>query len=1020
MSDNRDPNDDMSWLDDLNKSAEGNPPADNDPLRGDDLVMPDWDLFAEDSSDEMAALPADDDTFAGLLDAADDDDDLTPRSADDPAIITDEIPAWLQASAPEGEDSPAPADSGLDFGTPPAAGLDFGVSFDPPAPPPSAEVPAWLGMADAGAEVGGDEDIPPWLAEADETSEEAIQAAEAVAEEMSAPGDEESFLPPWLQDADDLGAEEANAFQASFDDLDFGVDEAPAAPAPAFSPPPAAPANDMPDWMRTQEQGRVDDDLASLLDVTAVPGETTDPLLADLLNSAGSSGPDIDLLSLLEGGTPVQTGMLSQPPGGTASPADPDGFEMPDFDLLMGGGADDDDVPSDTYSPILDEPSPEPDAAFDFSAMLGAAAAASVVDDDEPAPPAAAPQPPPAVISSAAAPKRRDDPGFDSFLDSLASDDLIAGAEDSEPLDLEALLREPSAPAAPTRSRGSTGPLEPADDAPPLPEFLRGVSVSDNSAASLLRQQQDVPLDELPDELRALHDELAGIGATAAAASPAVMPMIQAATAPPQVAAPVGLTDGQRKGAELLRNLSALTGASVEGGEMVAPTGLRPRPRRVWPVVARLLVVALLTAAVVLPMVNDSDALRVGVQPPAAFAPSSAGGTAYDFIDSLSAGSMVLISVDYNPGSIAELDPLVTPLLRHLFVRGVKPVIVGTDPVTLQYVGRLTDAIGQGRQRNVDYVVGRFLLGDAVGTQTLVRDLAPLLANDIDGQPTGLDMGGLDDFAGAVILTDRSDAVRTWAEQVAPVVRLPLAYAVTAGAAPLSDPYAQLTGGRMLVGLRDGMTYTRQLDAQYAPADFIFVPLPTPTPTPTLPLTAVPAVTEEAETAATEEAAAEGTPTSDEATPEADLTLTPEAEPTTESEEATSPTGQFAVMTGTTRINLRNGPGTDFDVITVVAPGAQFAVASISDDEEWVEVILPEGVQLWVAASRVRLTDESGSSAPDVRVGAGGLEQTSPLREATSLERRWDSVALGAVVAAILIAVGCVVGVFQIILRRRR
>lgn len=1016
MSDNRDPNDDMSWLDDRNNSAK-TPPTDNDPLGSDELVMPDWDLFA-DESDEVAALTAPDDTFAGLLDAADDDDDLTPRSADDPAIITDEIPAWLQASAPEGDDSPAPMDSGLDFGTPPAAGLDFGVSFDPPAPPPSAEVPAWLGMGDAGAEAGGDEDIPPWLAEADETSEEAIQAAEAVAEEMSAPGDEESFLPPWLQDADDLGAEEANAFQASFDDLDFGVDEAPAAPAAAFAPPPAAPADDMPDWMRTQEQGRVDDDLASLLDVTAVPGETTDPLLADLLNSAGSSGPDIDLLSLLEGGTPVQTGMLSQPPGGTDSPADPDGFEMPDFDLLMGGGADDDDVPSDTYSPILDEPSPEPDAAFDFSAMLGAAAAASIVDDE---PPAAAPQPPPAVIPpAAAAPKRRDDPGFDSFLDSLASDDLISGAEDSEPLDLEALLREPSPTPDPVRSRGSTGPLEPADDAPPLPEFLRGVSVSDNSAASLLRQQQDVPLDELPDELRALHDELAGIGATAVAASPAVMPMIQAATTPPQVAAPVGLTDGQRKGAELLRNLSALTGASVEGGEVVAPTGLRPRPRRIWPVVARLMVVALLTAAVVLPLVSDSDALRVGVQPPAAFARSSAGDIAYNFIDSLPAGSMVLISVDYNPGSIAELDPLVTPLLRHLFVRGVKPVIVGTDPVTLQYVGRLTDEIGQGRQRNVDYVVGRFLLGDAVGTQTLVRDLAPLLATDIDGQPTGLDMGGLNDFAGAVILTDRSDAVRTWAEQVAPVVRLPLAYAVTAGAAPLSDPYAELTGGPMLVGLRDGMTYTRQLDAQYAPTDFIFVPLPTPTPIPTLPPTAVPEVTEEPETAAGEEATAEGTPSSDEATPEANLTASPEPEPTAESAGTTSPTGQFAVMTGTTRINLRNGPGTDFDVITVVAPGTQFAVASISDDEEWVEVILPEGVQLWVAASRVRLTDEGGSSAPDVRVGAGGLEQASPLREATSLERRWDSVALGAVVAAILIGVGCVVGVFQIILRRRR
>ncbi|MCU0464562.1 MAG: hypothetical protein MUF38_08310 [Anaerolineae bacterium] len=45
MSDNRDPNDDMSWLDDLNNSA-STPPAGSDPLGSDELVMPDWDLFA--------------------------------------------------------------------------------------------------------------------------------------------------------------------------------------------------------------------------------------------------------------------------------------------------------------------------------------------------------------------------------------------------------------------------------------------------------------------------------------------------------------------------------------------------------------------------------------------------------------------------------------------------------------------------------------------------------------------------------------------------------------------------------------------------------------------------------------------------------------------------------------------------------------------------------------------------------------------------------------------------------------
>ena len=1049
MTDNLDPND-LSWLDDPNGKNEGD-------------FAPDWELPSLDIGDPLDQLtPGSEDDFAGLFDDA-----PGVPIPNELAQITQEIPSWLQASAPESESQEMNI-------------VDL-VPLGQPATSDTEGIPSWLDTQEmAAAPIANKDDVPPWLAEADETSEQAFSeaAAQSDSQPTVAAGDQASNLPAWLQDADDLGAADANAFESSFDDLDFDVDPQAAGglsdPFGGLSEPSTSAVfgSDVPDWMRTREQaGLPQNNVADFLsDMPTLPGETTDPLLSNLLQSGGASGDaDLDLLSLLEqtdGGNSVRTGMLTPIEGRGGSPSEFSDDDFPDFATLLAQPD-----PTPEYHPMLDEPSPLADvpfdlsmlriddpqasqsaddsASFDFSQFDMADAqesppmpSAAVLPPDDPAPLKASPSP----AQKPASPKPRvADDDFDSFLTALQDDELAyeSRPSNSEPLDLSALLRDPGFGDL------TDTPQAVSDNAPVMPEFLRDVSVREASIAALLRQQQDIPLDELPEELRALHDELAAIQQSPLPAE-TKLPTLPIAPLSPSSPRPLTvLSDSQRRGAELLRSLASVTGVATDNPTAaVQATQKRTQRRRFGINATRLLIAACLTVAVILPFISDADVLKAGIQPPAVFAPSSTGGQAYSFIEALPTGSLVLVSADYSPGSIAELDALSEPLLRHLFVRGLKPVVISSDPVTLQHVGRLVDELGQGRQRNLDYVIGRYVLGEAVGTQDFVQNIGVLLRRDINGLPTELNVSDFNAFAGVIILTDRADTVRVWAEQAQPRMRVPLTFAVSAGAAPLSAPYAASSSDRLLIGLRDGITYARQLDAQYPPGTFVVPTLMPPSETPSpLPPSATPLseITPSPSPDATEAtpdstpampATLEGeptvtleatkvTPTPDPLTATATPTDKPTIAPTATSDggntqatpEPTLSLEVFAVITGTDRVNIRQGPGTNFQILTSAAPGDRFRVVSGSSDGQWLQIELPDERIGWVSAARAQI-EQGESGLPGLRVGAGGLYQTQSLTLNT--ERRWSAVSLGAIVAAVLIGLGSIVGVLQIILRRRR
>jgi uncharacterized protein YraI len=119
-------------------------------------------------------------------------------------------------------------------------------------------------------------------------------------------------------------------------------------------------------------------------------------------------------------------------------------------------------------------------------------------------------------------------------------------------------------------------------------------------------------------------------------------------------------------------------------------------------------------------------------------------------------------------------------------------------------------------------------------------------------------------------------------------------------------------------------------------------------------------------------------------------------------------------------VNVRQGAGTSFPVILSVSPGERFRVISGSNDGQWLQIELPNDRTGWVSASRIQLEQNESAVPAGMRVGASGLLQPVSLSDERTPERRWYAISLGAVVAAILMAVGSFIGVIQIILRRRR
>lgn len=1054
--------DDLAWLSD----EEGEPPVTADEVVDDDAAL-DWMTEPEDFDelDEFeVAVPIEEDSL----------------SASRPQTPSPELPDWLKEAAPRtlaanqpSTDEPETGDDFPDWLSAPDV-VDLDAENAGPAAQAEPETPDWLAKASAqqAQEPAVDAmDVPDWLMGIED---EIVGAGAGESTLGDRPSDEwlaQGELLPETPSADmtfdQWMTRQAEAEQPPDPDkevpLNFGVgDEETAEPLEAGT-------GELPSWflgMEELDQTEAPDWFAAE-EAAPTPQALEEDAFPDWLVDGGPEAPaaaaiDEDLFTELT---------FDELPGDEFIPAQPQAADQPEpvemsvDDYLASLGSQQAEAIEDDWLAAFEEPA-APTAESGWLEELGdiqdlPAAEAEPADlsfMDEPdfdleLPP----------VQPAAA--RQD---IDSILASLdAGDAQLPMTADllSQEVDFDSLLADPAFSEIERETPRPGDDVIQGDSLDFLTEL--GAAVSATSAAAIVRQRQDRSLDDLPDRLQKLR----------ARSDEAIVPPPKGNTAPlsellpgvsgtlipapveidsPGLAAGITISPEQQRRIDLLKSLAiteqpsagagtpsaidltydtpALTDDEAlqdfeleEGAATVVAAAPRIRARRKFD---RVIFALLLAAAVIAPFFVPQ--LRIGSLPPAEFAADSRQRRMFDSIASLQPGDLVLVAVEYGPTAAGELDGALKVLLQHILVQRAQPVLLGGSPLGLLRANAMLDDLGRvdslllariGRstpfRANEDYFVVRYLSGGFVGLRALGEDPAPLLANDYQGQPTNLSLQSIDDFALVLVVAERAEDVRLWAEQIGALTGAPLLAAVGYAAEPMSEPYLGSGIDGLLVGYGDAFTYSGMLSTGSsvpiqqttetpppisapieateeatvaAPVDeTATLAPPTQTPEPAASATAAPPTATQESTNTpvppTATVAASASPIPPSATIQPSETTVPTAGPTNTVQPSNtpqptntataSPTTLATIITArviaSDRVNVRSEPTRASQPLTSLAPGETVPVIGRNGDGSWIQVRLPDGREGWVSAPLLEITAQTADQSTPTATQASAL-----------------------------------------------
>ncbi|MCU0495736.1 MAG: SH3 domain-containing protein [Anaerolineae bacterium] len=899
--------------------------------------------------------------------------------------------------------------------------------------------------------------------------EEQIEAAERAAgvnrniETPNFDDEETSALPSWLQGAeadpeDDLTLDDAPEF--NFEDL---VSENPDwLPTPTATNTPVESFNfddldvaETPDWLRVDRASTDDDDFFNDLfgdqadEVDLFAGQSSGTGLTGLLN-ADDVLDESDEAALAPSGTGL-TGLLN-PDASTELDSDFDLFK--DF----GDPASEDEEPSfDDFDWSFSEDqleTPSPVQPVRSSSSMDELDDLGWLESLEAAP---------VTASSSKTPPKADSIDVDSFLASLGTgsgNEIIPQVDFDDlanTIDFEDLFND------------DFDQLQSPQEETPLPlapDWLANVSVGEVSASAIVRKQQDRPLEDLSDRLLALREEGLNLNPTETVENDlALANLIPDLTdaLPPAPIQPgtlsitnqLKLTPEQIKNAQLLAGIASLAGDAI-GVEALRESVAKPRPRlRLQLKIGRLLIAVVVLIAVILPFFGIG---QIGELPPGLFPTNSPEQRVFDQIDRLQPGQLVLFAAEYGATSAGDLNTVSDVLLNHIVLRGARPVIVSTNPIGVLLASERVTRI-TGLTPNTDYYIGGYIAGESIGLRDFSENLRQLTSNDLQGQSTGLALNSLDDFALIVVVAERLESARNWAEQIAPITNVPITMGISYSASPLIMPYLNAGIDGVIIGYEDAFTYsvlleglegvdrpTEEATASETPTvetPILATPIvetptlatpiaetPTATPIPTLASpTAQPTTIATGESIATATVDAIIIIATEEVTP----TLTPENTvippsptpiPPTPTDAATE---TFARVNASQAVNVREGAGLGFRPVGSVQPGERVLVLEANSDQTWYRVRLANDLEGWILGTLLDFEDDSTNWDDEGQtVYISFIRQSpptstpAPIASAPELipyrEERWYAMTLGISVIVLIIAV---VNIFNLIRRGR-
>src|SRR5262245_51560423 len=180
----------------------------------------------------------------------------------------------------------------------------------------------------------------------------------------------------------------------------------------------------------------------------------------------------------------------------------------------------------------------------------------------------------------------------------------------------------------------------------------------------------------------------------------------------------------------------------------------------------------------------------------------------YDRVEALQPGDVILLTMEYDPSTLAEMQPMTYSLLRHAFRRGAKVVAVCLFATGVsqgeQDLKKIADEFG--KKYGEDYVYLGYKPYPAIVITALGQDFRNPFPRDyykteLDALPL---MKGIKNFSSVkmVLSVNATSGVDYWLQYGQSRYRFPLAMGMTAVMA--SDYYTYVQSGQ-LVGLIGGL-----------------------------------------------------------------------------------------------------------------------------------------------------------------------------------------------------------------------
>jgi hypothetical protein len=195
----------------------------------------------------------------------------------------------------------------------------------------------------------------------------------------------------------------------------------------------------------------------------------------------------------------------------------------------------------------------------------------------------------------------------------------------------------------------------------------------------------------------------------------------------------------------------------------------------------------------------------------------------YNAVEKLGPENAVMVSFDYGPSSEPELNPMAEAILRHLFSRKIKVVVLALFPLGGNEEAK-TELNRIAREYDLKYGVDYVNLGYKEGGQAVMKRMAvsipDVFPTDTEGAPTaGMPiMAQAKNYSSISLLISLATGIigEWWANLVNPQFGVPVSVGCTAVSAP--KYYAYLRAGQMmslLGGLKGASEYEKMVKEGY-------------------------------------------------------------------------------------------------------------------------------------------------------------------------------------------------------------